>query len=162
MDGRGNLELQEYFNCRDDVHGQYSFSHKRSSTATPDTISDRLCQLLQWLTWKVTGSGPAQVQGETSCRLWLECFLSADNCLLFASLSIYMLKDVNLYRSHNHGLQKHGGPHSHRERNQLQTDVGFLSARNFLRLSLWKEGKHEKFFSIDELVITDPVLLSRF
>ena len=49
-----------------------------------------------------------------------------------------------------------------RERNQLQTDVGFLSARNFLRLSLWKEGKHEKFFSIDELVITDPVLLSRF
>ena len=47
LDGRGNLELQEYFNRRDDVHGQYSFSHKRSSTVTPDTTSDRLCQLLQ-------------------------------------------------------------------------------------------------------------------
>ena len=44
---------------------------------------------------------------------------------------------------------KSTGEHTgHRERNQLQTDVGFLSARNFLRLSLWNEGKHEKFFTI--------------
>ena len=72
-------------------------------------------------------------------------------CLLTTVFTFFppqQYKCSKIYRSHSPGLQKHGEHMGHRERNQLQTDVGFLSARNFLRLSLWKERKHEKFFSI--------------
>ena len=102
-----------------------------------------------WLE-KLRAVGRARPKGKlVADLLWLECF-----CLLktvFTSLPPHQYKCSKM--STFAGLTildyKSTGEHTdHRERDQLQTDVGFLSARNFLRLSLWKEGKHEKFFSI--------------
>ena len=73
-----------------------------------------------------------------------------------------MFEDVNFYRSHNPGLQKHGEHTAIERETSCRPMLGFCLHETFCAFLFGTRESTRSFSAFDELGITDTVILSRF